>query len=292
MENKFRLLYLFLAIMIIVIIGATVFSRAVVYFYNYSSNTLHVGVTMVSPEFELVYIIVGMLVVTGVLLVLIKYRLLKVLSLINIIFTFFLTYAFFSIAIMDMGAMAGVNILTNSYAATVITLMVYALPVLTTLYYVRYSGRSGRNLINIILFVAVGGFIAVYLNTEMLLILLVFISLYDYISVFITKHMIMLAKGAADMIMFSSISLMAKKRKLDSRRMMLGGGDLIFPAMFASRLSMSYPFPASLVVTAAAVVGLALIFVLGKKGKAYPAMAVIGPMQMAAFGLYILATLL
>ncbi len=291
MEDKYRILTTLLLIMLIVIVGSQVFTRAAIYFYSYSSSVLHMGVTMVSPEFELLYILAGVLVLTGVLLLLIRYRLLKVLSVLNVVFVFFLSYAAISIAVLDTAIVDGLNLLSNSPGVEAVTILVYLLPVLFTVYYIKFAGRTARNVMNVALFAAVAGFISVYLNVATVLILIAAIALYDYISVFVTKHMITLAKGTADTILFSSISLMARKRQ-EKRRMMLGGGDLVFPAIMVSRVSLAYPLPAAFIVAAAAMAGLSLILIFGRKGKAYPAMAVIGPLQLGAFALYILATLL
>jgi hypothetical protein len=104
--------------------------------------------------------------------------------------------------------------------------------------------------------------------------------------------MVTLAKGMLDYGFFAGMILMAKRLKLPKDKFVIGGGDLIFPAMLSTAVFLSYPLPAFLLTTFGATLGLALLLLLGRKGKAYPAMAAMGPMEILFFGIYILLSVI
>jgi hypothetical protein len=101
--------------------------------------------------------------------------------------------------------------------------------------------------------------------------------------------MLTLARGLLkDKGFLAGITFMSKAKK--SARAMLGGGDIVFPAILIDSMFLWYSALEGTLMIIAAVLGLSLILFLGKRGKAYPAMAVIGPMQILFFAVYSLVT--
>jgi hypothetical protein len=63
---------------------------------------------------------------------------------------------------------------------------------------------------------------------------------------------------------------------------------MAFPAILANEFFLHYNLTSGIFAVIGAVLGLSIILFFGKKGKAYPAMAAIGPMQFLFIGLYFL----
>ena len=240
-----------------------------------------------SPFYYLAYLIIaGLIIPTAIILLLVKYKKIRAINILLIILFLFVMYGFSDLFMLDLYVFAfHGNLNSNSILLDFFSLMVYILPVILTVYYFRYAGKYGKNALNIILFVSISAILSVYLNIITALILIAIISVYDYISVFITKHMITLAKAFSNNS-FGGISLMAKKIK--KSKLFLGGGDMAFPAILANEFFLHYNITAGILAVIGAVIGLSIILFFGKKGKAYPAMAAIGPMQFAILGLYFL----
>ncbi|MEM3845611.1 MAG: presenilin family intramembrane aspartyl protease, partial [Candidatus Parvarchaeota archaeon] len=166
-------------------------------------------------------------------------------------------------------------------------ILVIAATVIVEIYYYKYAGKIGRDVVNILIFISVGAIIALDLGFVPSVILTAVIAVYDYIAVFRTKHMITLANGIKDMAYFSMITLAAVKKKA---RIMIGGGDLVFPAVLVTATFFFSPI-AGAYVFAGAVTGLAVLLVIGRRERAYPAMSFIGPAELIALGLFFLVSL-
>ena len=63
-----------------------------------------------------------------------------------------------------------------------------------------------------------------------------------------------------------------KKKKFKVNLAILGGGDIIFPIITSGIFMRTYGLTAALLITGGAFAGLAFLFAITKKGKAYPAM--------------------
>lgn len=114
-----------------------------------------------------------------------------------------------------------------------------------------------------------GGLAAIFvpvLSLRSIIILLIIISVYDFIAVFKTKHMVKMAKFQTKMKVFPGLLIPYKKKVA-----LLGGGDIGFPLLFAGIMLKNYgniAFFVPLFCTAALLV---LLFI-GKKDRFYPAM--------------------
>ena len=279
------LLAIFVAVMILSQFFAGLNQRLFSVIHSQTGISYNSGVG--SPFYYLVYIIIaGLAVPTAVILLLVKYHKLKLLNIAMIVLFIFVMYSFSDLFMLDIyvfGLHGNLN--SNGALLAIFSLMVYILPVILTVYYFKYASKYGKNALNVIIFVSMSAIISLYLNIITALILIAIISVYDYISVFITKHMMTLANAFSGNS-FGGISLMSRKKKRDS--VFLGGGDLAFPAILANEFFLHYSVTAGVFAVIGAVIGLAIILFFGKNGKAYPAMASIGPMQFLLIGLYFL----
>lgn len=150
-----------------------------------------------------------------------------------------------------------------------------------------------------------GGLSAIFVplfNQFSVSVLLILISIYDMYAVWKSKHMIELAKFQMKSGTFAGILFPYKKEKVvkkeikvskipSPKRMqlaVLGGGDVSFPLMFASVMFVDFGWSA-LIISLFASFGLLGLFILGKKGKFYPAMPFISIGCFAGYGILLLA---
>ncbi|MBS3171407.1 hypothetical protein J4449_02220 [Candidatus Woesearchaeota archaeon] len=118
-----------------------------------------------------------------------------------------------------------------------------------------------------------GGLAAIFsssLSVFSVSILLILISIYDMIAVWKTKHMIKLAKFQTKLKLFAGL-LIPYKNKKETKTVILGGGDIGFPLLFASAVLKSFGLKALIVPITTSILLLALFF-FGKKNHFYPAM--------------------
>ncbi len=139
--------------------------------------------------------------------------------------------------------------------------------------------------------------------------LLVVLSIYDYVAVFKTKHMVamfrgMMAQGAVmgaiiprspEMLLYHSGKAVASKLKHrhadgEPAFMMLGGGDLAFPAVFMISALAQYGIVSAIGVLLGSLVGILIIHYLFtvKKFKALPALPPLAVGGIAGFGVSLL----
>ncbi|MCL4398590.1 MAG: presenilin family intramembrane aspartyl protease [Candidatus Parvarchaeota archaeon] len=287
MKTNIKLTVLLLAIFTVVLIASGLFAGVNLRLLSVISLQTGINYNVTSPFYYLLYIIIaGLLIPTAIILLLVRYKKINIINIVLIILFLFVMYAFSDVFLLDLYVfpLHG-NLNSSGSLLAVFSLLVYILPVIITVYYFKFAGKYGKDVLNVILFVSISAIISLYLSIITALILIAIISVYDYISVFITKHMLTLAKAFSGNS-FGGISLMAKKAK--RREIFLGGGDMAFPAILADEFFLHYNLLSGVFAIIGAVIGLSIILFLGKKGKAYPAMAAIGPMQFAFLGLYFL----
>ncbi len=141
--------------------------------------------------------------------------------------------------------------------------------------------------INIITDVVIAVTFALYLGILGSLFLITALALYDYISVFISKHMISLAKAYKNNPEKGGLIIaMAKKKKgLFGDMLFLGNGDIAFPNILVSAQVLSGHLLSGILEGIAAIIGLLIILLFGERGKGYPALAFIVPIQLITQGL-------
>jgi len=125
------------------------------------------------------------------------------------------------------------------------------------------------------------------------IILLVIISIYDFIAVIKSKFMVQMAKYEMQKAkifsgffvpyltdktrkLIEKISMRSAKsskaKKIPISVAILGGGDIAFPLIFAGVVLRTLGLTSALFVIVGASLGLLGLFIIGKKGKFYPAM--------------------
>ncbi len=156
-----------------------------------------------------------------------------------------------------------------------------------------------HNITEILVYAGVASIMVPMMSLEAVFSLLILISLYDIYAVFHSKHMVDLAKSQVEMKLFSGLALPKNKTKMSSITMVdeksdsnsnlkenedsdkskkkgslaiLGGGDVIFPLLFAGAVLKTYSMTHSFFIVVGSTIGLFFLFYFGKKGEFYPAM--------------------
>lgn len=228
----------------------------------------------IQEEASFVYIMVAVLIGTGILLLLMKWNLSWVWK------------CWFGLAIMICLGLAFAAFVPSTIAA-VLAAFIAILKVFRPNWWVQtltelfmYSGLA-------VIFVPV-------MNVFAAIALLVFISLYDMYAVWKSKHMIALAKFQAKEQMFAGLVVpysgsrirtvlpsdvgkgrLRRQNKSSShvvRTAILGGGDIGFPLLFAGVILKEWGVLPSLIIPLGATVSLIFLFLKGEDGKFYPAM--------------------
>jgi len=174
-----------------------------------------------------------LLVFTGLLLLLIKYRQVKVMSAI-IGISIFLTFGYIFAALVPL-------VLGDTAEATIVTLI---LSIIAMVLLYKYPEWYVIDSLGILIGAGVASIFGVSLDILPVVVLLILLAVYDAISVYKTKHMITLAEGVIDLktpILF----VIPKRRgysfirdgigKLDEggerAAFIIGMGDLIMPSI-------------------------------------------------------------
>lgn len=170
-----------------------------------------------------------------------------------------------------------------------------------------------HNLTELFMYAGLGVLLAPMFTVIWATVLLVIISLYDMYAVWKSKHMIRLAKFTMKNKLFAGILVQYKqtknkinlvtskphsqknvdvkdvdvdkiskpKRQGTIKQALLGGGDIVFPLIFAGSVFtqlLKQGFPnvvalfSALTISVSAMISLYLLFLLGKKDRFYPAM--------------------
>jgi presenilin-like A22 family membrane protease len=181
-----------------------------------------------------VFIFIGILLVfTGILLVLIKYDMKKVMAAI-IALSMFFTFAYVFAALLY--ATLGVSDIAN--------IGVLVLAILATVLLYKYPEWYVIDVLGVVMSIGVASIFGVSLDVWLVVVLLVLLAVYDAISVYKTKHMITLAEGIID-LKTPMLFVIPKSRdysfikegigKLDDggerSAFIIGMGDLIIPSI-------------------------------------------------------------
>ena len=239
----------------------------------------------VAPNISFLYITIAVLIGTALLLLLIKFKLFRVWKF------------WFLLAI-------GITLLV-SFAAFINEWIALVLAAILAVWRMWKPNIIIHNLTEIFIYAGIAAMFAPIMNLFAGSLLLIVISLYDYWAVFHSKHMIKLAEASTNAKIFPGLHIeyhlhsrtmketKAKETKTtkneskkplkkgsEARWAVLGGGDIAFTLLFAAAvLTHSYFQPFALLKTGfvigGATLGLATIFLLGKKDKFYPAMPMI-----------------
>lgn len=236
-------------------------------------------------------IVIAILISTGVLLVLIKFKMHRAWK-----FWFFIAVA--------ITLSISFDVYITRWIAVSIGILIAAARVIK-------PNAIVHNVSEIFVYTGITIIILPWLNLFSGFVLLVLISLYDMFAVWKSKHMIKLAKFQIDSKMFAGLSMnynapktkvkkISKKvsKKESPSNAILGGGDIAFPLIFAAAVMehliivMSVPkleaFFFSLLVALGAGIGLTFLLFISKKDRFYPAMPFISLGCLLGYGLILI----
>jgi len=202
------------------------------------------------PEFEeetsYIPIIILIFITTGLILLIVKFRL------------DWLWKSWFFLSILFC--------LIISFGAFMSEFMAFILALILTILKVFKRNPITHNISELFLYGGLAAVFAPVMNLVGIIVLLLLISVYDFIAVLKTKHMVVMAKYQTHMQLFAGLLIPYKKKTA-----ILGGGDIGLPLLFAAVVLKTNPIAASIIPLFAAL-ALLYLFVYGKKDKFYPAM--------------------
>lgn len=180
--------------------------------------------------------------------------------------------------------------------AVIPSLIAYTLAFILALAKILRRNTIIHNVSEILIYTGIAFLIVPLFDVLWASILLITIAVYDIIAVFKSKHMISLAKFQTESNVFAGLQIPyankptklrthapknVKKTTKKMRSAILGGGDIVFPLLFSGAIlqwlvtSGYTPLQAylfTLIPTAAAAIGLVVLFKVAQKDKFYPAM--------------------
>jgi len=150
-----------------------------------------------------------------------------------------------------------------------------------------------------------GGLAAIFvpiMNLYAVFMLLLLISGYDIYAVWKSKHMIKLAKFQTNSRVFAGLSIPYKipkkedKKKTDRvekiKTAILGGGDIAFPLIFAGVVMKNVGFLTSLIIPVFVSAALLILLIKSKKDRFYPAMPFLSLGCLSGYGFILLLELI
>jgi len=195
--------------------------------------------------------------------------------------------------------------LTLSIALGVLlpNLIAFAIGAILTYLKLRYYNLYTHNLTEILIYAGIGVFLAPILDVKWATILLISIALYDMYAVWRSKHMIEMAKFQTQTKLFSGLSIPYKTIKplphkistphSESQTAILGGGDIAFPLLFTGTAmesilstgqSIAIALSHSTLIVLGSTLALLILFLLAKKNRFYPAMPFIAMGCFVGYG--------
>ena len=220
-----------------------------------------------TPTITLISLIIALGIGTGLVLLLIKFKVVKVWK------------AWFFLAITLA--------LTVAFGVFLPTIAALILGAVLTFWKMFYPGTFIHNFTELLIYPGLALLFVPLLSIPVMLILLVLIALYDAYAVWKSKHMITMAEFQTEAKTFAGLSFpvhkgkqtKSKKTKKGKKAAILGGGDIAFPLLFIGVIFESlltkgllHAFLLTLIPLATATLALAYIFFKGESNKYYPAM--------------------
>ncbi|MBI4153826.1 hypothetical protein HY501_00665 [Candidatus Woesearchaeota archaeon] len=238
-----------------------------------------------NKDYSFFPIMIFILVATGLILLLIKFRLHK------------LWKAWFFLGIFFT--------LTISLASFLpeIPAVLFALGLAALKFF--YKNPLVANTTELFIYGALAALFVPLLSIISAIALLLLISVYDYIAVRRTEHMITLAKFQTEEKLFAGLSVPYKYEKPSQKRAVklapmphakgeihtaiLGGGDIGFPLIFAgtvmNEMGLALLSPLTFVIPIFSTIALVLLFILGSDKKFYPAMPYLTVACLIGYGI-------
>jgi len=209
---------------------------------------------------------------------------------------------FFSVVVLAIGITFNAFISKFLQGPAQVLALVVALPL--AFYKVFKRNIIVHNITELLVYPGIAAVFVPILNVWTTIALLIVIAIYDVYAVWHAKFMQKMAKYQIqqlkvftgffipyvankdrikiERIKHTNLSQNAKIKKLKKLRIkvnlaMLGGGDVSFPLIFAGVLLRAYGIMPALLIALTSTLALALLFMLAKKGKFYPAMLFLTP---------------
>lgn len=234
----------------------------------------------------LISFIIAIVIATFIFIMLMKVGIIKILK-----FWFFLV---FLIGLFISFSLILMNLLKESLIIDGINIKIVEIVAFILAFSIAYFKAYKNNIIihNLSEIFIYPGIVILFLplvNIYITLILLLVISIYDIIAVFKTKHMQKMAEfmikdlktftgffmpwiDKKDREKIKKIKEKNKKIKIKVNIAALGGGDIALPMLFITNVFLISNIIKALIVLLFATIGLSLLLIFGKKGKAYPAL--------------------
>ncbi len=209
----------------------------------------------INNPLEAIYLISVILLMTGLILVLLKYkRQRKFLWLFEIM-------AIFVTSIIVMG-----TIIPDDFIVLIITLLIIIY---------RQKNKKNillRNVVSIIAIAGAGSLIGISIGIVPVLLFISLLAIYDFIAVFKTKHMVEIGKSVVKENLAFTVAMPTKEHNFE-----LGNGDLVIPLVVASSILANGFFINNLLVAFLCLIGsyagLVLnIYIVSKKKIPLPAL--------------------
>lgn len=164
---------------------------------------------------EAVYLIFMILLMTGFLLILIKYK--KQRKLLWVV--------------EGLAIFATITIVFSSFFPENDFLVLLIALVIIVYRYTHKQSVMFRNFVSIIAIAGAGALIGISLGVLVVLLFISLLSIYDFIAVFKTKHMVELGKNVTKQNLAFTVSMPTKEHGFE-----LGNGDLVIPLILASSI--------------------------------------------------------
>ena len=156
-----------------------------------------------------------------------------------------------------------------------------------------------HNLTEVFIYSGIAAIFVPIINILSASILLIIISVYDMYAVWNSKHMVRMAEFQTSSNLFAGFALPKSPKDLKKNEKqlakgkahstdsiaVLGGGDIAFPLIFAGTIMAKYGIQKAFIIPAFALLALALLFYISKKGKFYPAMPFISAGCFVGYGI-------
>jgi len=239
--------------------------------YNLTSYNLPYGLEppQTSANANIISILIAFALAITLMLILMKYKV-----------ELFLKLWFAVVIIISLSTSFYAFLKPIQYASLISIL--FALP----LAYLKIIRRSiiFHNLTEILIYPGIAAIFVPLLSIKTAIILLILISFYDMYAVWHAKFMQKMAKYQISKLkIFSGLFIpyvnksdlaksKTKNKKIKASIAILGGGDIVFPIIFAGTVFNSLGLASALFITAGAAISLCILFLFSQKGKFYPAM--------------------
>lgn len=276
----------------------------------YASNSDNIPFGMAPPE--------GITPTTSLISIIfaIAFAVLLILLLMRFRTTFFLRIWFFVVVVLAIGITANAALINTKLSTIFVNFSFFtmnlasliALLIALPLAFLKIFRRTIiiHNLTELLIYPGIAVIFIPLLNVWTMVCLLVLISLYDMYAVWYAGFMQKMAKyQMKNLKVFSGFFVPyigkkekeliqnAKNKKIKSTKLkkikvniaLLGGGDIVFPLIFAGIVLRTFGFMPALIVVLGATAALAYLFYISKKGKFYPAMPFISAGCFLALGI-------